>query len=804
MRFVMTKGGRQNYLPLPGMGIAMGNSMLSLTNKSFYQSNFANANVRPFRMLALILVVFGLLTFVSSPLHAQEDIFGDESGAGDTPDGEVSEFGDAPTPEPARNQARNSNKDELPPSSHPVVIEYRQNRPKTPEDFARAFLHLSRLQEWKDVAYHLDAFSKLTIDSSTAVRMLKEIGHDQWLSIKWNMDELNEKQQAVVNNILDKATAALRGASLLDIHFAGLQGTDAALAKKGYTGIQSAGTDGLAFLLSKFVQEPNKPSIYSSYTLHSFGEAGYEAVSGAFTSSDPAVRERLVALVAPINGSRYLELLSSVVYSRIDTQGAKKIASDRLAKEWKTVPQIESVQKNIGLRLDRYLKTLGNARRMDVPQAREIWLLQGNKALSVALLDERRLALEHIYQTALQALRLETSQRELIAESIAAVLERSFEETKEIFVESPLAHSNIDLEQIVTGPEDLGRVWRVALQRDLPGAQLRIQQKFFDWPEATVAQQEPLRAGLSSGYPAVRFAASHSLANRMLSSPTPLASKGVEEMVELLSLESEPLTLVLGSNDGLCDHASILLKQAGHRSIVLSSGRAALRYLEDPNPVESILFIDSIADISLPQLVQRIRANPRGSKIPFAILAEDVSKKHQQILSEEIGLIYSYVPSRLDGMIELLRQMDGSSFAPRLTAADRTGWSSVAQQFFQRVVESPMEAWPTDFERWKPAVATRMGGNLLGESSNEALVTLGSRESQRELANRSTQWNLDLASRKSAAQQFIQSSKMHGLKLDELEIQGLYDAYNDRARTDLEVRKYLGEVLDAVDKKLGR
>ncbi len=76
----------------------------------------------------------------------------------------------------------------------------------------------------------------------------------------------------------------------------------------------------------------------------------------------------------------------------------------------------------------------------------------------------------------------------------------------------------------------------------------------------------------------------------------------------MLALQGEPLTLVIGKDEGLRDHVAQMLQQMGHRSESAETAREALLSMESPKPLESILLIDFTYDMSLTQLVQRIRS----------------------------------------------------------------------------------------------------------------------------------------------------------------------------------------------------
>jgi CheY-like chemotaxis protein len=150
---------------------------------------------------------------------------------------------------------------------------------------------------------------------------------------------------------------------------------------------------------------------------------------------------------------------------------------------------------------------------------------------------------------------------------------------------------------------------------------------------------------------------------------------------EMQSLEGKPLALVIGGSGDLRDNLSKHLSLLGVRTLGASSGRESLRLIQEPQPIEYVFLVDRVIDMSLSELVQRLRASPRTSWLPMAVMTDQIGPTQREILQDSRfqAIHYSTLTSNIDFTATLFSEMRQRSPLPRMDAIDRLSFRAIVE-----------------------------------------------------------------------------------------------------------------------------
>ncbi len=725
---------------------------------------------------------------VSTPSIAQ-DPFGDT-----TPD--VPSAGDTmPVPVNRSNTPKASDAVTLPATDHPVVQALRDYPPRTSSEIARGMLHLYRLQQWEDLSYHLNHWMKMPLDSNTASKMVSEIGRDSWMALRSRSQGLTAEQSAWIEKVLSLSSNAALDPTLLQSYYQALKNPVAVDQKRGILGLEVAGPSGLALFINSVANDSSPANAAMIELFRRYGVAGRDAWKAYMTSEDATIRDRLVMLSRNHVRELLPELLGHL-HSGQASDTASKAIEKFLQDELQTVPNANDSIHYLQTKLRKSLDQYTAVRKTPFSNNQEAWILRNGKVES-ELRDAMLVQLGSCYQLATQLQRTARSMEKDSAEAWAVLLEW------ELMTSANLMP--IDQDGASDDAEFLSKVLVQAQSQNLPGAQLRTLQRLAGFP-TSVAQsttqsttQSPMILALDSGVSAVRYAAATSLASQAGNEGYAGSHRAYESLLEMLELQGEPLALIIGNHQDLCDHTSRLLNQMGYRSENVSTARDALRWVDLPHPIEMCVIVDQVSDMTFAQLVQRLRSHPRSSHIPVVLLADQVTDSQLAFLQEETSIVRSFVPKDAAGFLEILRQVDARHRMVRPSAADRIAWKSMAQQAITRIHQSPELNQVYPVAKWRHWVEVRMGSLALDKQDVDTLISIGNQAAQSELCQRAITSQPDWALRQSAAEGLKRNIDRHGLKLSPEQVQSIYDAYNQQGRSNQVVRQFLGSLLDHIE-----
>jgi CheY-like chemotaxis protein len=628
--------------------------------------------------LLLGLSWFGLTVSCCS----QEDVFG---GATPTAPG----FGE-PSTRPAALQSGAMTL--LPEDSHAVVRSLRNRPPQTEIEISRAILYMTRIERWDEVARYLDQLGKLAIDESKALQMERAAGLETWFQLTHNSDKLNEKQRAVAAKVIDLSSGAARNPATLQAAIKLLHGKDLIERKRGVLAIQAAGESGLAAMLESVANADASPVPIMSEAIVTMGKEGEAALKAAIATSNSHSRERLLLLAARIPGAAYMSELMTSLYTVPSNSDVYQQISQVLSPTGQALPQAAASQRYVLNHLQAQLHEFTISRREITSVSNSVWRWSPDgKRLITEYDDTPGVHLENAYQLAQLAIQLGPMAGSDSPLATAVILERNYRLSPIFERDSNALRSEFFPVGAFDNIDYLGLVLEAAKKAELQAAELRtIQAIGLALPKNPANASVSIRRlseSVKLSSPPLRYASAISLGNR------PDIKSGFEGRFayeqtkrEMQRLESKSLALLVGGSVELRDSLSKQLSQLGIRSIGTSSARETLRVIQEPQPFEYVFIVDRVVEMSLSELVQRIRAFPRTRSLPLAILTDAIVVPQQAILAEEgqPRIHYSAVTNNIDLTGALLNEMQRLSPIPRMDSVDRLLYRSLVEPDDQR------------------------------------------------------------------------------------------------------------------------
>ena len=572
---------------------------------------------------------------------------------------------------------------------NPVVESIRRNPPRTAVETARTILYLFRIKRWKEIGPFVDQVPKLGSDPNTSLLMVRAAGVETWLGLVAAESPLTDKQKKEVRALLDRASNAVTNDATLQKAIGNLKNPELIERKRAVLAIQAAGQTGLAALIHAAgrAEDSPIPKITSELVI-TFGNDGRNALKAAMSTNDLTSLAKFLELASRIPGSEYILELSAGLYI-IDKQSSTYATIEKaLSPNGQALPSSDSVARSLTSRIKAKIDEYSLTRTELTPAEQTFWMWRSSEnrlESSNGVTADTHLAEAAQFASFLLRMRDKCSLAES-ALSTAVLLEQGYRESRLWMVEDPTKYINGMIEKPFDTPEFIQAVLDEAKHQDLVGAQLRAAQIAGKMLDRGIEDQTGLVSSLirltRESSPAVRYAAVASLESTLASNQKTSISQGIEQTrVEISKLDVRPLALVIGGNTALLDTLTSQLDAMEIRSETARNAREALRQIQEPLPIEMIFIVDRVADMSLSEFVQRLRAAPRIASLPIVMMASQWTSEQQRLLQSESvqGVFNATLTGNISFTSAVLRDVQMSMQSPTLDAIDRMTLRSLVE-----------------------------------------------------------------------------------------------------------------------------
>ncbi len=688
----------------------------------------------------------------------------------------------------------------LPPNFHPVVRSLREHPPTNSAAYGKALRQLSRIEQWEEAARMLDELSRNKFSDADASVMMTELGLADILAMRAQGDRFTPSQLGLLKKIEEGAVRYQRRPEVLANALNLLKGPRAEDQKRGVLAIQSAGRDGLAFLVNSVMQDLSPPNVAASAVIASYGDDGYAAARTALMHADRQQRTRVFQLLKGIEHRSMIAQYLSGANSTADSDESRELCKIGVKKILGALPSADQARVQLLGMLQAQLPLLDPRSLGNELGSFPTWYFDGKDLIPNESNAYDRYLLESVFLS--DSLRRCLPPSDVPASAALVALEHLGRSKRNIEWSDLLAELESRFPGLSSEDNRLAKVWTQAEASPLYNAQrlsiLLMAARVRSNPASPLTRQ--LVAASRSGLPLLRYEATRGLMP-LIATGTIHASEQLKSNIrEMLLLQAHPLVLVIGGSDSLTDHADHMLAHAGVRSEIVRSGRDVIQALDSSYPIEAVVIVDRVGDVSLAQLVQRVRAHVRGSIIPIQMLLPEYRESEQRILNEIPGVQFGFIPPNEPGMMKLISNalsLPGQELW--LLPEERTEFRVFAIELLQEIASQPMTTVAASVRGLAQHSRESASRDWFQSLSDSVLGEIGTQFSQIDLVHRITNPQNSDASRRAAADMLVRSVKLHGVRIMMSDVEQAYNAYNTLGRADFVVRECLGSVLDEIE-----
>ncbi|XZE33497.1 hypothetical protein SH501x_004281 [Pirellulaceae bacterium SH501] len=668
-----------------------------------------------------------------------------------------------------------------------VVLSLLRTPPSDPPGIARAIQLTARIRRWDEVARWLQVADKSGLDEIKAHAMVDEVGAKAFQGLVSPLIPLDAANKQIVERILQLADQYRLNPAMIAQNVSRLQSDDTSGWKSAFGVIQSTGYVGVqSFYQALMKQGAPPPNAAMCEALRRLGEPAKDAWVVGMRTPHADAKRNLVLLAAGSRDDRYSNELASL-FANPDSlsEDLREIASKWMSRSRKQASG-DSLMDVSSSRLRTLLSQYGKVQFENDAATSVRWTLEQ---------DGRTLTMRDCTPAEELWLRI-VGEAEIVLQSGAGVgLDSAVAAAVVLQGEDgfPSTGSHLTLgskSPLLDRHEFACLVWDAATQYRFPEAQRVVAQQLGRFTDPMpVEVRDRLVQGLDSGYASVRYASASSLmqwislgAEQGISNESFLGRGKLDRVVaEMSQLSTKRRAMVIGGSSSLRSHLRSLLESFDYQCEEFSNAGSTLARCKEGAPVEEIYIVSRTLEMDLGQLVQRMRGTPTASAVPITVLAESLSSSELRILDLEQQVVLGSVPPDETFMQDVLRRTRVAAAAAPMADEDKIFWKELAGTFREvqlgKLVKAP-----------KAPVPSRVPQTPVG---------------QRELILKVVDGTLPLPDREQASQLFVQSLRQFGLQVSSETADGLYDVYNERGKNEVDTRRLLSRMLDAIEASRG-
>ena len=566
----------------------------------------------------------------------------------------------------------------------PVVKSLLIDPPSTPQQLGKAIKLMVRINRLDEVSRWLRSIEKLQLDEPTAVALVDSAGPRTFTILsETEAIEISPAGKELAKKIVELASGARMNPATLSQYANQMRSLDNATRLAGYRGIASAGRAGIQeFLANVMAAGAEMPTPIMCEALSKLDRPAWEAWNEAIRTTHPDAQLNLAILAYGSRDPKYLVPLASLVN-----------AADPSDESWTPLRNAWGVSSKTSE--DSILKqsfedlksTLALHRRIRFDNDAAVglqWKL-AEDGRSLQLVDGRpaEVIFQRLQSYASSVLRSAKSANRESALAYAVLAESL--STQQSYLEMQILISRFKEDQSF-----FCFALDVAEENDLGNAQSTILEEFkrFLVPMSSDVKERLVRC-LDSGFRVVRYRSASLLMDYMSSLPEDIArtslngrSKLDRVARELVAAKSKPVAFVVGSSSSLRSHTKALLDAQNYSVVEYGSATEIIAAAKQGNAPDKIFVVSSVFEVSLAQLVQRLRAIPVTSRTPILMLSDRLNKSEIESISSDGRVVVGSVPPDASGLSQLMDRLTViDSQTPSFIFSDRLVWGEKAGRY---------------------------------------------------------------------------------------------------------------------------
>lgn len=721
------------------------------------------------------------------------------------------EIGQQKNPQAGSSQpstAASTTSDPLGKNLDPLVFILRENPPQSPKDFGRALTWMTQLEHWTEVASLLDQIAARKWTLSQQAEISRIAGETTWIRLRRESSQLSQAQQDLVDLLFQAPSNYARNPSTIDQWIDQLSQPDASKRRLAQVRLQSGGSEAIERLIQRLVAGGSKiPDLMLVGTIVEFGQPGIEALQTACTLSDSTITTRFLLTIADLPSNHFpIELatgLQSVVYS----QEIRNALAERLSKKGVRTPTPSATSTHLQKAFDSALEDYQD-RRLDTGSLQDIlWRVSEDGARVEHLqADQDIKSLERVYQLAQHRTVLSTATPEDFHCLAALGFQRAYQfdpTGKDLrLIQSVLEKLPAD---VVSQSGFWTETFRQADRWQMHGGCVRAIELLTQKIKAgqVAPPMDFLSELLIDSRPIIRYLTLQAIASIDPQTAYAGAERALATCVEMLQLGQGATSLIIGANSELCMAAETAVGQSTQGSIkVVSSGRQALQVLSEPYPADLIVIVDRVHDLSLFELLQRLRKTQGGGSLPIAVMTDRLYPHESQLVEDMQGVVSGVLSSDSEVVSRTVQQMLDSLDTQPISNEQRIAFQQVASEFLAKISEDRASYAFYPFDTWHESLIQLPSGSS-SAARTQVLASLGTKLSQLKLVQMVVTSSATEQERLAAVRAFGNSIRRFGTLLSTQDVQTAYDLYNRLGPNDPIIAKAMTKVLDILEAQAG-
>lgn len=750
-----------------------------------------------------LIILLPLLVNYSNAAICQDpdDPFGSAGGAMDTADAFApADSVDAMAPSTTANAASKSGYLD----TDPLIRRVRDNPPQTAAEMAQAITWMSQLRSWETVGSLIDRVAALNWSLEGKAQLARKISPDVWSLLLRSTNSFTETQVKNLMAIYGAPAAYARDPRVIDSLIDRLDSSSPVERQLAQLRLQDGQRAALQRLLDRLIEGNNKvPEQILAETALQFGRDGVDALRAACNLQDTTRSSRVALSLAELSRSEFSNELAAALYSNRYAGDIKQSLAEKIQARYARIPSQAAAADFLARSVQSAYDDYQAKRVLPKSPSSTIWLPDASGKIVSREVSQEMAALERLTQLSCMSSQLEIVSPKLETQSAVMQLQRAYQLNPALL--------DAEFSSQLIQPLSVERVseaafwvdiFRQASDRQMHGAAMRCLQALNTHVQSgkMLAPLDFLGELLSDGRPVIRY-----LALEIINSADPHADYAASERalavaLEMTQLSQGPQVLIVGGNNELCMAAQQMVElHTGSKAVAATSARGAFQQLVQQNPIELIMVVDRVHDMSLYEMLQRLR---NSGSLPIAVMVDRLHQAERDLILKGSGFQVSNLSRDPDDMKRALDELTQMLDIRPLTSDDRVRFSVLARNFLTKIAADrntyffyPLAQWHEQFVSVAP---------LLGpQSQSHVLSGLASRESQYRLSQLAAANSLAEQERLDAARAFAASVRQFGLQLGDQEIKNCYALYNQLGPNDPAVAKAMGYVLDIIEAQSG-
>jgi CheY-like chemotaxis protein len=666
-----------------------------------------------------------------------------------------------------------------------------------------------RLEQWDEVKRLLDVLRAENWSMEQQAELSRAVGSSLWLRLRVADAGLTAEQQQLLSTVLGAPAKLARDPAKIDQWIEQLGKADEGARRLAQLRLQDGGLIAVQRLVDHLLSGTQgvAPAQLAA-TLVEFGSDGEDALRAACLVKSKERAARVYLALAQVQSKNFsVELGAGVAGSHLPQKSQEQLV-ELLDARYAQLPEPSAVRDFINQKFDEATVRYQQKRVSDSKFGTYVWRPTPdgqNIQLSEVPATERQL--ERLAQLAVHRMSLINASRTDEVDCAVVLLQRAYQLSPTLGAEEVATHLLAPLDEAAT--QDAG-YWQAVVERanawQMHGAALRALQLMGE--HAVQGDIPPplnfLSQLLRDPRPMMRYTALQTITKLDPAEKYAGSEHALETAMEMVGLAAGPQALVIGLQAELRQTAGYQLQQqTGAEAVMVNSAKAALQALSGNQPIELIVIADRVSDLSLFELLQRLRNTRGGQSLPIAVLTDRLYQHERRQIETMPGVFMSVLTNDEQQMERVIAKMHETLDTRPLTDADRGEFAVTAGRFLAKIAADRERYAFYPLSDWRQQLVSLQRG-LTATGRMDVMSAVGSVDGQVALAEMAANAKLAEAERVAAAMAFGKSVKRFGMLMPSSEIQQTYDLYNQLGPNDPAAAKALGLILDIAEAQAGK